>query len=157
LLQATKKLNLESGGTGTASFNSTGTKLSQFEVPKLLRTFPIFRPASLISSANFTYTCSEFPVNANFAKLRSPRPPSRPTYWVGPQRLAIFSKRATGFSELFGFLSIWDGASIGVAVVLVVSPRSRSGTSTIEIIRRARTSGRLWGREGRSGREYDGQ
>jgi hypothetical protein len=29
-------------------------------------------------------------VKPNFFKFRSPHPLSRPTYWVGPQRLAIF-------------------------------------------------------------------
>jgi hypothetical protein len=96
--------------------------LSQFEVPKLIRTIPVFRPAPLISSAGFTYTCSEFLVNANFAKFRLPRPPSRPTYWVGPQRLAIFRKRATGFSELLPILFILTRRHEGLSLLHLFRP-----------------------------------
>ena len=69
------------------------------------KNLPIFRSVSPVSPANFTYTSSAIAVNGNFIKFRSPRLPSRPTYQVGPQRLAIFWRHATGFSKIFSFPS----------------------------------------------------
>jgi hypothetical protein len=94
--------------------------LSQFEVPKTYKNLSdLSTGVADIISEFYLYLLKvsgqrEFLQNFVHLALRAAR-----LIRYGPQRLAIFSKRATGFLKLFGILSICHGASVFVAGVLV--------------------------------------